>query len=377
MKKPAFIVHAVIAAAGVIFSGCQSSETAAPPPPKVTVARPIQKDVVDYAEFTGRTEAIESVELRARVEGYLESVNIPKKEGSKEIWTVEPDDLLFEIEQEPFQAKLDAAEARLKQTQARLELAQNKLDRAERLIKDNAISREDLQTRKAELLGAKAELQADQAVIEKVKIDLSYTQIRSPIPGRVSRNLVDRGNLVGSGQSTLLATVMKMDPMYVYFDVSEQVVLQCLAWNREHERTGERVKVYVGLANEEGYPHKGEVDYMDNQVDPATGTAMVRGVLPNKDGFLYPGLFVRVRVSLETQKDALSVSELALGTDLGGKYLLIVGPQNIVEQRHVELGPLIGGMRVIRKGIAPEEKYIINGLQRARPGLPVDPQMAE
>jgi RND family efflux transporter MFP subunit len=376
MKKPAFIIHVVIGTVGVIFSGCRPPETDTPPPPKVTVAHPIQKDVVDYVEFSGKTVAMESVELRARVPGYLESVNIPKKKDGEEIWTVEPDDLLFEIERSPYQARLDATEARLKQTEAQLELARNKLDRAKRLIKDNAISKEDLQTREAELLETQARLKADRAAIERAEIDLGYTEIRSPIPGRVSRHLVDRGNLVGAGENTLLATVVKMDPMYVYFDVSERHVLSLLQRKREQEDTHKRAKVYVGLADEEDYPHEGEIDYMDNRVDPATGTVMVRGVFSNKDGFLYPGLFVRVRVPMETQKDALSVSERALGTDLGGKYLLIVGQNNVVEQRPVELGPLIDGMRVIRKGLAPDEKYIINGLQRARPGLPVQPETA-
>ncbi len=368
-KLSVFVPLAVICSA--VLSGCRPLESSsAPPPPKVTVAKPVQTDVVDYAEFTGKTKSIEFVEIRARVSGFLQSVDFT--DGSM----VEKGDLLFVIEREPFQAKLDAAKAKFKQTEAKLKLTEANLARAEKLIVNRTISREEYQTDVAQREAAVAELLENRADIEQAIIDLNYTVIQSPISGRASRRLVDQGNLVGAGENTLLTTIVRMDPMYVYFDVSERVVLNLLQWRRENpdgKDADKTRKVYVGLENEDGYPHEGEIDFIDNRVDPTTGTALVRGVFPNKDGFLYPGLFVRVRIPLETQKDALLVSERAIGTDLGGKYVLVVGKDNIVQQRHVELGTLVDGKRVIRKGLAPDESYIINGLQRARPGLPVEP----
>ncbi len=368
-KLSVFVPFAVICSA--VLSGCRPSESgSAPPPPKVTVAKPVQTDVVDYAEFTGKTKAIEFVEIRARVRGFLQSVDFT--DGSM----VEKGDLLFAIEREPFQARLDAAKAKFKQTEAKLKLTEANLARAEKLVTNRTISREEYQTNVAHREAAAAELLENRADIEQAIIDLNYTVIQSPISGRVSRRLVDPGNLVGAGENTLLTTIVKMDPMYVYFDVSERVVLNLLQWQRENpdgKDENEQWKVYVGLENEDGYPHEGKIDFIDNRVDPTTGTALVRGVFPNKDGFLYPGLFVRVRVPQEIQKDALLVSERAICTDLGGKYVLVVGKDNIVQQQPVELGTLVDGKRVIRKGLSPNESYIINGLQRARPGLPVEP----
>ena len=210
---------------------------------------------------------------------------------------------------------------------------------------------------------------------------MSYTEVRSPIRGVVSRRLVDIGNLVGSGENTLLTTVAQMDPIYVYFDVSERLILEMF---NEQGRTLERrstlpeeqVPAFLGLANENGWPHEGRLDYVDNTVDANTGTIQVRGVFPNSKNVLFPGLFARIRVPTLLQEDALLVSERAIGTDLGGKYLLIVGEGDMVELRHVELGRLEDGMRVIVSGLEAGERYIINGLQRARPGLPVSPKTA-
>ncbi len=196
----------------------------------------------------------------------------------------------------------------------------------------------------------------------------------SPIAGRTGRHLVDVGNLVGAGERTLLTTVVQMNPMYVYFNVSERLLLERLTDRSVDERRNPNATFTVGLPHEEGYPHEGKLDYIDNTVDTATGTLRVRGVVPNDQELLFPGAFVRIRLPAGIEENAVLVEESALGTDLGGKYVLVVGSDNIVEQRAVEIGALIDGRRVIRKGLGPDERYIVKGLQRARPGLPVTPQ---
>ena len=343
-------------------------------PPEVTVAKPVQRTVTEYADFTGRTEATESVEIRARVQGFLKSADFT--DGS----VVEKGAPLFVIEPEPFEAKLAAAQAKKAQTEAKLKLAEANLARAARLVATKAVTKEEFQTKEAMRDAAAAELLADQAAIQQAQIDLSYTKMSAPFRGLTSRRLVDPGNLVGGAQKTLLTTIVQLDPMNVYFDVSERILLKVLRRKQENpdsRRPDEGPKVYLGLADEEGYPHEGTLDFLDNRVDPSTGTAIIRGVFPNKDGVLYRGLFVRVRIPLDPLEGALLVKERALGTDLGGKYLLVVGADNIVQQNPVELGGLIDGMRVIRKGLTAEERYVTVGLQRARPGLPVNPQMEE
>ena len=361
---------------GIVLCGCQP--VAKPPkPPEVTVARPIQQEVTDYSYFSGTMEASDRVEIRARVRGFLNKVNIPKVVDSKEIWNVEEGDVLFEIEPEPFKAEVDAVNARLEQSKAALALAKANVDRYEQLVNQQATSRQEYETKVAEHLVAKAAILVNEAAIEQAKIDLGYTKIFSPISGRVDRNLVDAGNLVGGTEATLLTTVNKMDPMYVYFDVSEQVVLEYLRWKREHGSTDADPTVHLKLEDEKDYLHEGVLDYLENQIDPATGTAMIRGVFPNPDGVLYPGLFVLIRIPKESMPDTVLVEEQAIGTNLKGKYVYVVDKDNMARQRSIELGALIDGMRVVREGLSADESYIISGLQRARPGLPVTPQPAK
>ena len=371
VKFQTLILLAAVTAGSLALSGCETPELPKPQPPKVTIAKPLQKDVVDYSDFTGITRSTDSVEIRARVQGILQTADFTA--GT----IVEKDALLFTIEPEPFQARLDAAKAALSKTEAALKLAEANLERAETLVASKAVSKEEYQTKIAQRDAAAAQILADKADIEQASIDLSYTKIHSPIRGKVGRKLVDPGNLVGGVEKTLLTTVVSLDPMYVYFDVSEPIVLEYLKWKRETKLPDAQKKIYLGLANEEGYPHEGELNYLDNQVDPATGTALIRGIFPNAKGFLYPGLYVRIRIPGQTQKDAILVKEEAIGTDLAGKFVLVVDKDNIVEQRQVELGTLVDGMRVIRKGLSADEKYIVKGIQRARPGLPVEPQMQE
>ncbi len=371
MKIQTLTLLAVLASGSLIHLGCETAESPKPRAPKVTVAKPLLRDVVDYSDFTGTTRSTDSVEIRARVQGILETADFT--DGA----TVAKDTLLFTIEPQPFQAQLDAAKANLSKTEAALKLAEANLQRAEKLVVSKAVSKEEYQTKIAQRDAAKSQILADKADIEQATIDLGYTKIHSPIRGKVGRKLVDPGNLVGGTQKTLLTTVVSFDPMYVYFDVSEPVVLEYLKWKRETKLPDAEKKIYLGLSNEEGYPHQGELDFLDNRVDPTTGTALIRGIFPNEKGYLYPGLYVRIRIPGQTQKDAILVSETAIGSDLGGKYVLLVGKDNIVEQRYVVLGTLVEGMRVIRKGLAREDTYITKGIQRARPGVPVEPQVEE
>lgn len=350
--------------------GCRPAP--APPalqPPEVIVATPEVRTVTDDGYFTGKTASTDEVELRARVQGFLEKADF--EDGQ----LVEKDQVLFTIEREPFEAALAAAEAKKQQTEARVKLAEANLARADQLVESKAVTVEEYQTRVAERDAAKAQIAYDEADIRQAQINLGYTTIRSPIVGRVSRRQVDPGNLVGAGDSTLLATVVGMDPMYVYFDVSEKVVMNLLRWVHEHgkDSLGKEHPVHLQMPGEEGYPHAGHLDYLDNRVDPSTGTAVVRAVFSNPDGLLYPGVYAQVRVPGRPMENAVLIAEQAIGTDLAGKYVLVVKPDNIVERRSVTLGPKAEGRIVVREGLQPGDRYIVAGLQKARPGLPVRP----
>jgi RND family efflux transporter MFP subunit len=335
----------------------------------VTVATPEVRTVTDDEFFTGKTASTDIVELRARVQGFLKTADF--EDGQ----FVEKDQVLFTIEREPFEAVLAAAEAKKLQTEARVKLAEANLVRADQLVEGKAITVEEYQTRVAERDAAKAQIAHDDADIRQAQINLDYTVIRSPIVGRVSRRQVDPGNLVGAGESTLLATVVGMDPMYVYYDVSEKVVMDLVRWVRDHpgETFGDSHAAYIQMPGEKGYPHKGHLDYLDNRVDPSTGTAVARAVFPNKQGLIYPGVYAQVRVVGQSIENAVLIQERALGTDLDGKYVLVVKPDSIVERRRVTLGPKTEGLIVVREGLKPDERYIVAGLQKARPGLPVHP----
>ena len=362
----------VAALSAALLGACDRQTPAtAPPAPAVTVALPQQRDTVINEDFTGTLEAIESVEIRARVEGFLESIEF---EASANVEAGQP---LFVIDPAPFQAALDAAAADLALKQATRDQARWDLERTEDLAERAAANPKEVLDARTKVAMAEANVKAAQAGVDRARLDLGYTRIRSPIDGRVGRNLVDVGNLVGAGERTLLTTVVKMDELYVYFNVPERLVLERLAVRAVEERREPRETFFIGLAHEDGFPHEGRLDYIDNTVDRATGTLTVRGVVPNDDELLFPGAFVRVRIPGDVKADAVLVDERAIGTDLGGKYVLVVGGDNIVEHRRVTLGQLDEGMRVIEEGLGPDERYIVTGLQRARPGLPVTPKMAE
>ena len=356
--------------------GCSSDEGyQAPPPPAVTVSKPNSKDVNIWAEFTGNTQAFESVDIRARVEGFLDSVNFQPSTRVKK------GELLFIIEPKPYQAQVDQALADLAIAKAELQLADATLIRKENAYKDRAVSEVEVIQARAEKTKAQASIKAAEAAVETARINLSYTSIHSPIPGMVSRNLVDVGNLVGRSEATLLTTVVNDDPVYCYFNVSENDLLEFMSRKNarldDAQTKKERNQVFLGLANEGGYPHEGVLDYVDNKVDIQTGTIQARGRFPNPKGQLAAGLFARVRIAIGRIKNAVLVPELALGADQGGRYLLVVNAQNQVEYRRVKLGPLEGTERVILKGVKADERVIIKGLQRVRAGMTVAPMTPE
>ncbi len=360
------------------ISGCDQKNTYVPPPPPVvTVEKPRQQSVTNYAEFTGTTVAVETVELRARVEGYLHSMHFLS--GAN----VNKGDLLFVIDPKPFQARLDETTSDLAIRQAELKLAETTLKRKEGALKDKAISEVEAIEARAQRDKAAAAVEAARAAVETAHLNLSYTKIHAPISGRIGRNLVDVGNLVGADESTLLAIIVKDDPIYTYFSVSERELMYYhkIKHNGEALSAAEKVvPLYLGLSNDRGYPFKGNIDYMDNRIDAATGTIQLRGVFPNADHTLLPGLFARIRIPVETMENALVVPDIALGADQQGRFLLVVNDQNQVEYRPVETGTLVKGMRVIKKGITSEDRVVVKGVQRARPGIavtPMDPSQSQ
>jgi RND family efflux transporter MFP subunit len=355
----------------------QKVQQAPPPPPPVTVGKPTIQTIRDYRIFTGSSRAIESAEVVARVSGNLETVEFePTTEVKK-------GDLLFTIEKTKYQAAFDSASAAVKSAEADLHRAEAELKRMKQAIKTDAVSELDVERAQADRDMAEAKVLSAKAALEDAKLNLSYTRIVSPIDGVVSRNLVDAGNVVGKDGSTLLTRVNKLQPIYVYFNAPESFVLEVLEIRRQRVKEGKEkgrneAEATVALANDEGFPHIGVIDYIDNMVDPDTGTIEMRMRLENEEELLFPGLFVRVKVTGAKRPDAVLVPEVAVSSDLGGKYILVVGGDNIVEQRYVELGlPQEEGLIHVKKGLEGKETIIVNGLMFARPGRPVTPLTPE
>jgi RND family efflux transporter MFP subunit len=355
----------------LILTGCNVAEPPPlPPPPEVVVETPTQRDVTVIQEFTGNTDAIESVEIRARVQGYLESHHF------EAATFVEKGDLLFVIEQGPYIAAKDQAKADVDASEAFLRRTESDVERLEQAVRTNAVSQQEVTRATAERDQARAGLLAAQARLDKATIDLDYTTIHSPIRGLISRRIVDPGNLVGGNEATLLARVYNVDPIHVYFEVNEQLVASVLdnlagMEGRERREPENRTKVAVTL-DQVDRVFEGKIDYIDPAADPDTGTLQVRAVLPNPDARLLPGFFVRIRVPANELPGALLVPETALSTDLGGRYLMLVDGQGLAQKRYIQPGPLEeDNMRVILEGIKPGERFISKGLQRARPGMPV------
>jgi RND family efflux transporter MFP subunit len=358
----------------LLITACaQQQPTAAPPPPpKVTVSQPLNREVVEWEEYTGRLEAVESVEVRARVNGYLQSIHF--KNGA----TVKQGDLLFVIDPRPYQAELERAKAELALANARLERASNDLARSQMLVRSRAVSQEEVDTRISDQRQAQESVQAARAMVNATQLNVEFTQVRAPISGRISRNLVSVGNLINGGttQSTLLTTIVSLDPIYCYFEADERSYLKGIRQLRNGDRANGRAgkqPVYVALADEQGFPHQGSIDFWDNRLDQNTGTITVRAVLSNPDLLLAPGLFARVRVPAGDKYTALMLPPDAVGSDLSQQFVFVVDDQNLVQYRKVTPGPIIDGLRVIRDGLQPDDWVIVKGVQRAKTGAKVDP----
>jgi RND family efflux transporter MFP subunit len=340
----------------------------------VSVAKALERELPVWDEFAGRLEAVETVEVRPRVSGYVESVNFV--EGS----LVRKGDLLFVIDPRPYQAQLAGAEAELERAIARAELTAAEAERSEKLLEIRAVSREEYEQQVSAAREAEANVAAARAAVQSARLNLEFTRVVSPIDGRVSKAEVTPGNLVtgGSNAATLLTTVVSIDPIYVTFEGDEQVYLKYNELARRGaspSSRGEPNPVLIGLANEDGYPHRGEMVFVDNRVDPRTGTIRVRAALDNEDGYLTPGLFARVKLLGHEKHRAVLVDERAIGTDQSQKFVYVVDANNTISYRTVKIGRLADGLRIIEQGLEPGETVVVNGLQRVRPGVTIQPEL--
>jgi len=363
----------VLAAMAALLASCGGNTYAPPPPPEVTVAQPVERDVTTYLDVTGQTRAIESVEIRARVKGMLESMQFTP--GSN----VTQGDLLFVIEPDLYQARVDQAQADLDSAQARLQSAEEQFSIAQAVFAKKAGSRTDVVQKQQARDEARAAIEQSKATLVAAELDLSYTHIYAPINGRIDRNLVDVGNLVGADESTLLASIVRQNPIYAYFQVSERDALEYRALSGHGEKgngDSEPAPAYMALATDQGFPHAGRVDYAGNKIDPSTGTFEARAVFSNPDGVILPGLFVRLHVPV-SHGPGLLIPDDALGSDQGGRYALVVGEDGTVQHRTVEVGTVSDGLRMVQKGLTPQDWVVIVGVQRARPGTKVTPKRTE
>ncbi len=366
-------VGALLVGLGAI--GCEEPPAfEAPPPPEVTVQLPQVDELTTYKEFTGRVEAQASVEVRARAQGYLQTVEFEPGEivqGPAADDPASEGDLLFTIERAPFEARLNAAEAALAQAVAARDLAKVKRDRTERASEQGAANALELVEREADLEVAEADVLQAEAEVESARIDLGYTTIHSPLTGRISRALVDPGNLVGAGDATLLTTIVKDDPIYAYVDVSERELLGFVEGGRPERRAEvDRLDLFLETADGRRHRDTGHFDFAETRLDAATGTLQIRSTFPNSDGSLYPGMFVRVLVPEEPGQKLL-VPEVAVQRDLAGSFVYVVVDSK-VERRTITLGRLVGERRIVASGLEPDEQVIVNGVQRVFPGATVN-----
>ena len=366
-STPAMIGLPLVTAVA-LFAGLGRSEAkqqpAPPPAPEVTVAEVIHKPLHEWQEFSGRLQAVNTVEVRPRVSGYIDRVAF--EDGAR----VKKGQLLFQIDPRPFQAEVDRLTAERARAISDVDLAKANHARADRLIGANAISHEEYDRLAAAETSAKGELGSVNGSLDNARLNLEFTQVRAPIDGHVSRAIITAGNLVTS--TSLLTTVVSDDPVYAYFDADEQTFLRYSKLAGGQQADGSN-GVFMGLVDEQGYPHTGKLDFVDNQVDPTTGTIRARATFANPDGRFTPGLFARVRLVGTDDADAVLIEDRAVGTDLGKKFVLVLKGDNTVESRFVDLGPEIDGLRVVKQGLQPGEVIVVNGLQHARPGQAVAP----
>ncbi len=358
MKRLAFVT-------GLLLAGCARSE-AAPlqrPPPEVTVAPVVEKELAGAEEFTGRLEAVDSVEIRPRVSGHIDSVHFAP--GNR----VKKGQLLFRIDARPFQAEAQRLAATVQSARSQLQFAGITYERAKRLMAERVISAQALDQNKNDAEAAAAALAAAQAGLQTARLNLSFTALHSPIAGRVSRALITPGNLVTS--ASVLTTVVSDDPVYASFDADEHSYLRF----RKAAAASER-PVFMGLVDEQGHPHQGRLEFVDNQVDPRTGTIRARAIFPNGEGRFTPGLFARIKLVSAEKKKALLIVDHAVGTDLGKKFAYVLGADNTVQYRLITLGSSVDGLRIVKTGLKPGDQVVTQGLQRVRPGMKVVPTTA-
>jgi membrane fusion protein, multidrug efflux system len=365
-RRKLFVPLSVLAlTASIALSGCSSSlgkstAKSTPPAPEVTVAEVLHQPLRDWTEFTGRLEAIQSVEVRPRVSGYIDRIEF--QEGAR----VKKDQVLFRIDPRPFRAEADRQLAARNRAQSQLQLAKANHVRAQRLIGENAISREEFDRLSSDENVAASDVAAATAALEAAKLNLEFTEVRAPIDGRVSRALITQGNLVGS--DSLLTTIVSDDPIYASFDADEQTFLH---YSRESVTRSGGDPVYLGLADEQDFPHAGSLNFIDNQIDRKTGTIRARAVFANPKGIFAPGLFVRIRLVGHDTRDAVLIDDRAVGTDLGKKFVMVLLADSTVDYRSVTLGSEVNGMRIVKSGLQPGDVIVVNGLQRVRPGATV------
>lgn len=371
---------------GIVVGGCNKPvPKPAPTPLKISTVLAVSKQIRDYDEFVGRTSAVENVEVRARVTGYINQIHFT--DGQR----VQENDLLYSIEPDVYQAAHQQAMAKIDLMKARVGLAQSKLARAKSLIDVKAISQEEYEENVAALTEAQAQEVSAQADSQISALDLKYTQVRSPISGRIDRALITPGNIVtgGLGTGTLLTTIVKTDPMFVFFDVDEQSILRYQRMTRAQEQTAEgearvprninslEIPCLIQLGDETDFPHAGKLDFIQNRIDNQTGSIKLRAILDNKDDLLKPGMFVRARVPVSQPYTAVLVPEASIGVDQDSRYVLAIGPDKKPVQKTVKIGRAIGSWRVITSGLEPEAEVVYRGLQRVRPGAEVDIQRVE
>src|SRR5580692_12415044 len=367
LRRIIFVIPAFL-----VLSACEQNSFVPPPPPKVDVGLPVQQNITRFLEATGNTAPIQTVDLVARVQGVLQAINY--KDGS----FVKQGTTLFTIEPETYKYKLEQAQAAEAGAQATLKQAETDYRRQVDLVARQAVSQATLDTSTSSRDNAQASLQQAVANTKIAAVNFGYTNVVAPFDGIVSAHLVSVGELVGAASPTQLATIVQLDPIYVNFNVNEQDVLRIRAEAKRRGMTSRDLRqlpIEVGLQTESGFPHKGKLDYAAPTVNQSTGTLVVRGVIPNADRVLLPGYFVRVRVPVDKEQDALLIPDTALGSDQSGRYVLVVTAENVVEQRKVQTGPIDNGLRVIDGGLKGDDRVVIAGTLRVIPGEKVDPQL--